>query len=499
MYFYGLIIPVLSFFLQVWPKLMNKTFGVDTWRHLMIADYIRKHRSLPKDMEHKYIVPAPFGYPPVFRIFLALFTKKFTEKYHFIFSPIIDSISNFIFFLAALFLTKDITSAIIAQTIALSTPITVIEAAILNPRTLSYLVFYLSFFSLLTFNYNGNLFFLFFAAVMLLVLLYTHKFAVQAYAFSLIGFSILERNVFYVLFFLSVLGIAFILGGKLYRIIFEDHLVTMDIFRKFYDFRLHQFRKKQKENDKEDFIARLYKLSFKNPLAYIIGNNPWLVIFLSLYFLISLNLIQATSNINDVFLTKLNIWVFILLTCGFLILSVKKIKFLGEGNRYIEYTVMPLAIVLGSYFPSMLNNYKSFFLVPFLFFLICMIGGIIYIQKKVILEDKYRSINPNLWKVIDYLKLHGNNNIRIAFFPTSLGDPVMYFIEGKALLTDCAKGVKSMRDVLPVVLKPMKEIISKYKLNYILIDETYVTFEELKLKKYRNIKDFGESYKLIYL
>lgn len=498
MYWYGLIVPILSFFLQVWPRLINRYFGVDPWRHLTTAEYIRENNRLPKSMINKYILPVPFGYPPMLAILLSFFPKKFAEKYQFMFSPVIDSITNFLIFLSALFLTNDIKAAIFAQLISLSTPITVLESSILNPRTLSYLIFYSSFFPLLMYSLNGNLFFLLLAACMLFILFFTHKLAIQAYLFNIVSFSILERNPFYILFFFVVFGLAFILSGGLYKTIFKDHLLTLNIFRKYYDFRLHQFRKEQNEKGRKDFIYKLYKLSFKNPFIYIMGNNPWLALLIILYIFSFEKMVKVTSQINSAIFIKLNIWIFILLGCGLLILSIKKIKFLGEGNRYIEYVAFPISVILGCLFSSFLTIYGLKFLTVFIMIFLTLIGSIVYIQTKIIVQDKLRTITSDLWKVINYLQLHEDENIRIFFSPTSLGDPVMYFVSGKALLTDSARGIVRLKDILPVVSKPMDEIVTKYNLNYILIKKSYVTLEELKLKHYKNVKKFGD-YMLINL
>lgn len=497
MYAYGLIVPILSFFLQVWPRFINRYFGVDTWRFLLVADYIRKNKRLPKSMTEKYILAAPFGYPPVIMILLAFFPRNFTGKFQFIFSPIFDSINNFLIFSATLLYTSNLKAAFFAQLIALSIPITVMEASNLTTRTLSYLIFYISFFPLIIFSFNHNLYLLFVASVGLFILFFTHKLAIQAYLFNVIGFSILENNLFYFAFFLAVFVSAFVLTGKLYKAIFEDHLVTLNNFRTYYDFRLHPFRKKNNES-KKDFISKLYNLSFKNPLVYILGNNPWVAILLILYVFIFTNLLHVQSGINQHLFYKLNYWVFILLICGILILSVKKINFLGEGNRYIEYITLPLSVILGSFASSLFNMYGVKFITIFIIMLLGLVAGIVYLQIKVIVQDKYRTITDDLWKAIGYLRAHEDEKIRIAFFPTSLGDPVMYFVKGKALLTDSGKGVRKLIDILPVVSKPMADIVKKYNLNFIVIEESYVTVKELNLKNYKQIKKFG-SYSVINL
>src|SRR3990170_317551 len=128
MFVYGLIIPLLSLLLQVWPRLINRYFGIDTWRHLMFAEYIRAHKHLPESITDRYIVNAPFDYPPGILIFLSLFSKSFTDKYQFIFSPIFDFIHNLFIFWATIFLTHDLMTALFAQVIASLVHLVVMEA-----------------------------------------------------------------------------------------------------------------------------------------------------------------------------------------------------------------------------------------------------------------------------------------------------------------------------------------------------------------------------------
>ena len=41
MYLIGFIVPILAYFLRIWPRIINRYFGVDTWRWLYFADYLR--------------------------------------------------------------------------------------------------------------------------------------------------------------------------------------------------------------------------------------------------------------------------------------------------------------------------------------------------------------------------------------------------------------------------------------------------------------------------
>lgn len=497
MYLYGLIVPLLSFCLQVWPRLINRYFGVDTWRFLMIADYLRENKALPKRMP-QYIASTPFGYPPVMMMILASFPKKFAENYQFIFSPLVDAINNFIIFLITLFFTHDLRAAFFAQIIAALTPVIVMEASSLTARIFSHFIFYTSFLSLILFSLSKNPLWLLIAAIMLIVLFFTHKLAIQVYLVCVIALSIVERTPFYILFFSSIFGIVFIFGGKYYRPIFEDHMAVLSFFIKHINLRFaHQFRGVKKEGENKDFITKLYLLSFKNPLVYLLGNNPWLGIFLLISLLGYYKLISLSTNLNNEVFLKLSIWIYALLVAAIATLVIKKIRFLGEGNRYIEYAVLPLSIILGSYSSFFWETFGLKYTSLFTLFVLSLLGMIIYIQKKAIVQDTARTITPNLWKIINYINSQ-KKEPRIAFFPNTLGDPIMYFIKAKGLLTDGGKGMHELEDVMPVITKPMPEIIKKYNLTCLLIEESFVTMKELKLKAYKKIINFG-SYSLIYI
>src|SRR3989344_1526265 len=99
-YLIVLIVGLLSFMLQIWPRLIKRYFGVDTWRWLLFADYVRKNKALPEKSPKQFIATSIFGYPPVTILFLSLFPKKFLENYQFIFSPFFDFLNNYLIFIA---------------------------------------------------------------------------------------------------------------------------------------------------------------------------------------------------------------------------------------------------------------------------------------------------------------------------------------------------------------------------------------------------------------
>jgi len=485
MYFYGVIIPILSFVLQVWPRLKNRYFGIDTWRHLLLADYVRKHHKIPEILEEHYIQSSGNpGYPPMIYLILSIFPKKFTERYQFIFAPIFDALQNFLIFIFAYSITHNIMTAVSAQVIAMLTPIAVIEASNLSTRTLSYLFFTLSFLPLILFSATHIYIWLFISFVMLAVLFLTHKFGIQAYFISCLGFSILEITPFYILFFLITFSFMYLCLGKIYRPILREHLLILGFWKNHISNRfVHQFRGEEKPAQIKDFVNRAYLIAFKNPYIYLLASNPWIAMLLSLLVLLYFRSLYVISTVtNSVILVKLEIWVLVLITAGIVMLSVKPLRFLGEGNRYLEYCILPISLVLASYFPSLVNTYRTQFIIPIIFFLVALLIYIIFIQTKVVLNDKMRSITPAMWECIKFLNKFGTK-ARVAIFPLQLGDALTYFIRGKILTTYNNEGLANIQDIYPTLKLPLNKLVKKYDLNFILFYEGYVTLEELKLEK----------------
>lgn len=491
MYLFALIIPLLSFLLQVWPRLINRYFGIDTWRHLLLADYVRKYHKIPTVLEEKYILSSGNpGYPPLIYLILSMFPKKFAERYQFIFAPIFDAIQNYCIFWFAFLITNDIFSSISAQAIAALTPIAIIEASNLSTRTLSYLVFSLSFIPLILFTTTHMYIWLFIAFIMLVVLFLTHKFAIQAYLFTAVGFSLAEMNPFYILFFVSTFVFVYVFMGEIYKPVLREHLLILSFWRKNISNRfIHQFRGQPKSDNVSDFVHKLYLLSFKSPYIYMLGNNPWVGVFIVIMIVSFIKNFQIESTIiNQGMLGKLDIWAWIAIIIGMITLLIKPLRFLGEGNRYLEYCIVPISIVLASYTPSLIRINDTQFIIFVTVFALTLLIYIIFLQIKVILKDRMRTITSELWDCITYLnKFEGK--ARVAIFPLQFGDALTYFVKGKILTTYNNEGLTNLSDIYPVVKIPIDELIKKFNLNFILFDKNHVTLLELNITKYSIVKN----------
>src|SRR3989344_1183478 len=489
-YLIGFIIASLSFLLQIWPRLTKRYFGVDTWKWLEIAEYVRTHKRLPKRSSKKYIVGSNFGYPPVIVFFLSIASKSFLEKYQFIYSPAFDFFHNYSIYFMAVAFTGNVSTGIFAQTVAALVPLLVIEASNLNTRILSILVYTISFSSLIMFSIGGSYYWLTTASFFLFILFFTHRFAVQAYAIGIIGIAISEKNIFYPLFFISILALAFVLGGRLYREIFREHLGSIRYWMDKINLRFaHQIRgltSEDKQNN--DFITRAYNLSVRIPLLYLIACNPWIFVLAILY-VSSLTHFLPTPTIYIPLLGKFTVWALSLIIWAFLVLSVKQLRVVGEGHRYIEYAIFPIALIGGLYASWLWETYHFTFLVIF-FLLSSIVLFVIYeLQVKLVINDHSRTIDRPLWRIIDFLNRRRDKPVRLATFPMHLSFAFVYFTRSTVLNSDTYIGQGKMTDILPVISKPIGKVLEKYRINHVLLDREYVTNGELELAKYKILID----------
>lgn len=496
-YLIGLIVASLSFLLQIWPRLVKRYFGVDTWKWLELAEYVRTHKRLPKRSSRRYIVNSDFGYPPVIIFFLSIAPKSFLEKYQFIYSPVFDFFHNYFIYFMSVAFTGNVLTGIFAQTVAALVPLLVIEASNLNTRILSILVYTISFASLIMFAIGGSVYWLTTASLFLFILFFTHRFAVQAYAIGVLGLAISEKNLFYPLFFMGVFSLVVLLGGKLYREIFREHLGSIRYWMDKINLRFaHQIRGLSNigKQDK-DFIIRAYNLSVRIPLLYLIASNPWIAVLAILYVSSLLHLLPAPV-IYIPLLGKFTVWAMSLVVWAFLVLSVKPLRVVGEGHRYLEYAIFPIALIGGLYAAWLWETYRWSFLFGFIIVAIIVLVGIYELQVKAIIKDRSRTISTSLWRVIAYLNRYGGKDVRLATFPMHLSFAMLYFTKSTVLNSDTYIGQAKMTDVFPVIAKPIGKVLKKYNINHVLFDREYVTQAELGLAKYKIILDI-DNYVLL--
>ncbi len=494
------IIAGIAFLLQVYPRIYNRYFGVDTWKLLEMADIIRKNGKLPKTIPDKYLIAGPFDYPPIFLYILSFFRKEFLEKNQWWISPFINALHSIIVFAITYFLTGNVLVASIAQIVYSLTPIVIIESSQLSVRSFSQLIFSLTLLTMLLSLHYQVPAFLILTLFMSVVLVLSHKFALQALVFLNLAFSAWTLNFIYISIPLLAVLIAIVISKGYYLTVLKGHFAILSFFRKNIDYRFaHQIRGiENKQNKNPDFINKMCNLLQRIPLLSLFGSNSFVFLLFLMLILIGKTTALSFVNLSSTVYDFLLVWFVCLFIVAAFINLIKPIRFLGEAERYLEYSAVPTAILLAVLFNAALNSQNG--LMYGALFIIWAIAlayiPTLLIQRSLVLKDKERSIHKDLWEMMDYIN-NLDENIRIATIPLYLISPVSYFVNCKILSTESALAhLKGLEDYYPVVKKPLSEIFKKYEINYCLINEHYVNFSELNLSDKKIVKTI-KSYVLI--
>lgn len=477
----AIIISLISFSLQIWPRIKNRYFGIDTWRFALLADYIRKNKRLPDSIPEKYIVPGSVDNPPILPLILSLFKKEWLDRNQGFISPTFDVLHSLTVFGMGYVATGNPIGGYIAQIIYALTPVVPLEASNLSLRTLSSLIFTWAMLAVISYAISPDPFHLVIAIAMIILLAYTHRMSVQVLFFAAIGFTIIEKNPAYLeMFLIGIAAAIFLFKGQYLKYLRGQFLMISFWMYNIQNRLAHQVRgNPSKEKKHTDFVRRIEYMIWKIPVIPFIAVNPWI---LYAFWTLLVGFSSATIGGNDIWLSAMFKWSLILFGLGILF-NLKYLRFLGEGQRYLEYgasaaAVVAAAIIIKQYDdPSTGLLFKVF---PWGMGLVCL-GVIIFLQNKVVVNNPDKSITPALWSVIEFLN-KDDKEIRIACIPHGLADAMAYFLKnGKALLSDNSVGVWELQDFWPFIRKPLQGIADKYNLNYFLISTRYVGLDEVKI------------------
>lgn len=489
-----IIITFLGFCLQVWPRYFNRYFGIDTWRHLDIADYIRRH-GIPERMPPKYLIDGPFDYPPIFLWLLSKFSRKFLERYEWLVSPALNILTSFLVFGFTLFLTKNFLGSVIAMSVFILTPIIALEASQLSTRPIGMLLFNFVYLAVIYFSASHNLWMFLMSVVLLAVLLLTHKMPVQTLFFLLIFFSILDRTFWYAAIFLSSAVLAVIISKGYYIKIFKGHIAILNFWRVHIKNRYaHQIRGLSEEAPSPDPIIRIQRLIRKVPISSVVGANPWIV-----FIIIAMIFLKPQEwnyfAVEDGMFYKLLYTPLFLCAVSFIVKIIRPLGFLGEAERYLEYSALPASVTAVFLLFGTIPDGKSYLTMALLVLVggVCL-GSIIFLQRKIVLQDRERTVTRDLRAIFDYLnRLKEKEEIKLATMPLYLVAFTMYFVDGiKVLSTESAVAhITGLSDYFPVLKKPLAEIFKSFGINYCLVNEHYVAVEELDLPSKEVVRKEG--------
>jgi len=479
-YLVAIPLAFVSAFIQAWPRLKNRYFGIDTWRHLAVAEFYRSRRHNPSLVFDRYLIQNASDYPPVLRFLLSLFPGRVLLKWQWMVSPTIDVIHNMIVYATVYAVTESVIAALVAQIAYMLTPIIIMQNSSLTTRPLASLLFSVLLLMELQFAIHSDWVWLFPCLGVATVLFLTHRMALQALLVLSIVFSIFYGAFFYICVFVGGWVLAVVVTKGFYWRVFIGHMAMLRWWsRNIHNRYAHQIRglPKKRENS-GDAVFRIYQYVRKAPFVAILMANPFVlfaIVFL-LDRLLGLSLFETLAWGKEI--EFFSVWVVTLVMVGIAIRQVKQIEWAGEGERYGEYGALPAAVMVAVVLLASDNEVWFWVVLS----CIAVFGGLLpalYIQWNVVAGDTDRSMTDDLRGALAWIDQQGEGK-RLMTFPLSLADFALYFSTAKVLSTDSSFGhLNHYDDFFPVLQLPVRDICIKWDLDFILVNNNYVGYGEL--------------------
>lgn len=481
----ALLIPIASFFLQSYPRFINKLFGVDVWTRMLEIAHVKKagHR-IPGKITEGFIIEGYFDYPIIFPWIFSFFSKRVLLKIQGFVSPFFDTLQNVLVFYIAYSLTNRIEAALLAQLVYTLIPMIPLENSYLTPRSLGYFNFTLAFYSTMLYVTYGNVWMLIAGLFFTTTLFLTHRFALQSLLILSLFFTIIDRSPLYIVIFVLGFATATILTKGYYLRVAKGHLYNIYFWVVNYKFRFAHQIYGLRDTKKQDWVGKIYALLSVFSPIFMFGVNIWIIsAFIYLYF----HLTHAENFSSNPILFKMSLWILFFYIFGAIVLKIKRLIPIGEGQRYLEMATVPSAILSSVLYFYLYNQYGIIVAILYALIGIGNLGLIIFIQIKGIIQDKNRSLTAELQKMFDYINTLPEKNPRIMCIPHQITTMTIYNTKADVLVNADNPGLMKLSDFFPILQKPLDDIAKKYQLEYLLIRESFVKLSDLKLPKHKII------------
>lgn len=485
---YSLPFALIAFLFESYPRFINRYCGVDIWTHLLYLKEYRRQKGIPKKIEKGFLVPGTYDYPPAFITILSKFPFKVVERYEFLFSPFFDAIQLIIIFILSYAFTQNILLAFATQLLYLLTPIIVLENSSATPRSLGYVLFTLVFVSMFFFEMNHNLSYVLFAILAGSFIFLSHRFTTQSFLFFSLIFSIIHFTPWYLIVFIVSFVLALIISRGFYLTVLSGHLGNLRFWRKIITYRFaHQVRGTSNQHKTNDFVFRLYNQFLRLPPFVLAITNPWTLAALYFYFF------MPSKNLMIVGFEELVLFSYLLALAT---IWIPPLRFLGEGQRYLELSAFPAAL-LSVMLLNQLQKTPYFQTILIIYGIVCLcaLATILVIQRKAIINDKLRTLTPALLQMFAYLKSL-KTKPRLLCLPHQITTNTIYHTDCPVFVNADYTNIEKIADVYPYMKKPVRRIMKDHKLDAILLNEDYAELSELKLGKHKIIKQF-DNYLLV--
>ena len=463
---------LLAMGLRSLPHLLSPGgLGIDHWFWKTYVETYRRTRVFPPVLP-QYTLDEQQWYPPLFPMLMARLPSRVFDSWSHLVSITIDLLRMLVLLGVAYWQSDGhVTVIALAGLIYATVPIQTFYNIQLNPRGLGALLLELVLMLLLWYYvFHGQWWLWIPIAVLSGLILLTHKMTTQLFWFIVLGTALIYRKWWLLALIPGSMAAAFVMSGGFYWKVLRAHWdivafwnrnwrwIGADLLRESQIYGDGSYERPQKlhRSGLRGRVWQLYVLFGFNPSAWI----ACLLVYERL----------AVQSPFLIYPTYLLVW--LLLPCLFALLTtfVPVLRCLGAGYLYVYNTSFLAALLLSLTFQYTRNPRFS---TPFVILAVLLNAGGLLTYYARFARDQRQRVDTGLSAIIDTLCAQPRG--LVMCIPPNWNEVVSYKTGHPVMWGAHGYGFKRIEPLWPRLLLPIREIVRRYGVRYLLTMDGMLT------------------------
>lgn len=474
-----------AFLLRYLPHVLAPLgIGVDHWYWRRYIEKYRAEGKFPPDLP-QYLLESAQWYPPLFPLVLALLPSVLFDRFSHLLAIVIDlfrvaSVMAIVHSLTG----GDAVAVGVAGAVYAVTPLLVSYNVQLNPRGLAALMLDLALYSAtLIFFFNGPAWLWLVLVPTCGLILLTHKMTTQLFWFLCLAGAVLDWKVA-LLIPLSIVVALAMSKGFYWKVLLAHWDIVAFWYRNWpwaganpvkespiYGVEGYETPRKIHRKGAAGIAKHVFTQMAYNPFAWLLMAlllaYPFLPVPLGGFPLFVIGGLALT------------------LAFGLATALVPAIRCLGAGHLYLYNAAFPSALVWGLLYDREAEFILPFLAVGFAASLLAIVRYYVHVKQSPTLK-----IDPDFDAVLSFLAAKDCGAVMCV--PPQWYDVVAYKTGLPVLFGGHGYGFKLLEDTFPRLLIPVAELVRRYGMRYVLIEEGAVTEKFLRDLPPHTTREFGK-------
>lgn len=458
---------------SIWPA---RHRGCDAYYFLIASEIFRATRKLPINIPGLYLLePDEQWYPPLFTVILGALPKAFVERYYWLLNHLFDALVGIGIF-AGLYAVYGVEAAFAGGIAYALTAFMILEYANLTSRAMAGVALPVFVFGALIWSAGGDqaLYGLSAALAAGTFLLFSHKLSVQLLWFLMPFFALAEQNPMWLIPLPGAYLLALLIGRRHFVNILRAHLDIVTFWNRHWRFLGAHVVNSSPVYGRQETGAGYHRAGLvKGNVLHarrLLQYNPWIIAIVPA--LLNFHTVPDLERFLLLWIVGSYIWAGLTSWVPFL-------KCLGEGTKYIKFTVPPtLFIAFGWVWQSGTTTAHVAIAVSVIVSLILLLLVVRHLWKG---SQESGVLTPELEVLLKIIK--ADDSARIMCLPPHLCDLLAYYTRRPVLWGSHGFGFNDqLAQFFPVMKERVEHFADKYQLTHLLLDENYTSLSVLGLE-----------------